>query len=62
MYNFGYLLIISLILCYIVVMGGWQLYQTKVKGELNKKSFVSLGAVAVIVGVIAYIHMIKDAF
>lgn len=61
-FEHGFSSILYLIIAYIVVMGGLQLYQFKYRGKEEIKSFVPLGAFGLIVGIIAYVMMMRDAF
>ena len=61
-YEMGISVILYSFLGYITIMGGIQWYQYKF-GELTKvKSYVPLGAVALIVGVIGNVVRVRQAF
>ncbi|MEP4091054.1 hypothetical protein [Reichenbachiella sp.] len=61
-FQLGFSSLIYLILIYILIMGGYQYYIIRVKGGEYKRSFVPLGVVALILGIIAYIQKIRQAF
>ncbi|MFY0599149.1 MAG: hypothetical protein JXR03_05725 [Cyclobacteriaceae bacterium] len=62
LFEIGFSSMMYLILIYIFFMGLYQYYKVKVKKEDFDRSFISLGALALIIGVIAYIQSIRDIF
>ena len=58
----GYPTLMYLLIGYILLMGLLQLHEVKVEGKESKKSYVPLGGMALVLGIIAFIQKIRMAF
>lgn len=61
-FEWGFPSAMYLLLFYILVRGSIQLYRVKTSQEVEKRSFVPLGALGLIVGLIAFVEGIRAAF